>query len=162
MTSLPPPGEPDIYEALLNVAIEASEATRIANDAYYAALVTIRRAFELTSRHTELLEQVGELSNQADEAFEAAMAMNGYRGPEPMQQARALFRKAAARHGEARELARQMHFSVMQASPLLMQGIEAGLAASEAHRKGLERAATWLRQARRRQSNGEGPEAPDG
>ena len=157
MTTLPPPGEPDIYEALLTAMVQASETTRIANAAYAAALQPLRQAMEMLPRQTVLMEQVAELSSRARLASREAESLANQDSPERMRQARLLLEQAAELHGEAAAVARRIHFAMMQASPLLLQGIEASLAASEEHRIGLERATLLLQQARRRQTNGDTP-----
>ncbi len=158
MTSLPPPDEPDIYEVLIDVAVQAGETIRVANEAYAAALQPLRRAMEMLPQQTVLMEQVGELSNRARLASREAESLANQDGPEAMRQARILFEQAAELHGEAAEVARQIYFSMMQASPLIQQGVEEILAASEEHRIGLARATSLLQQARRRRTNGDAPD----
>ena len=159
MTTLPPPDEPDIYEALLAALVQASETIRVANAAYAAALPLLRQAMEMLQRQTVLMEQVGELSNRARLASREAESLANQDRPETMRQARTLFEQAAELHGEAAAVARRIYFAMMQASPLMLQGVAATLAASEEHRIGLERASTLLQQARRRQTNGDRPDA---
>lgn len=159
MTTLPPPGEPDIYEALLNAMVQASGTMRTANAAYAAALQPMRQAMERIGRHTAMLEQVVELSDRAYAISREALAMPILDSPERMRPAVELFGQAADLHREAAATAWEIHFSMLQASPLLMQGIEMMLAASEEHRIGLERATTLLLQVRRHQTNGGTPDA---
>ena len=159
MTTLPPPGEPEIYEALLTAMVQASETTRVANAAYAAALQPLRQAMEMAAREAGMLDRLGELSDRAHAASRDAIAMANQGGVERMRQAETLFEQAAALRREAAVAARQINFSAQQASALMLQGIEASLAASEEHRIGLERATSLLQQVRRRQSNGDTPEA---
>ena len=159
MTTLPPPDEPDIYEALLAALVQASETIRVANAAYAAALQSLRQAMEMAAREPELLDQLGELYNRAHIAYRDAASMAHQGGAERMQQAETLFEQAAGLRREAAVLARQINLSVQQASALMLQGVAATLAASEEHRIGLERATSLLQQARRRQTNGDRPDA---
>lgn len=159
MTTLPPPGEPDIYQSLLDAMVQASQTMRTANAAYAAALQPLRQAMDRISRHTELLERVGHLSEQAHKASREALEVPLNDSPERMREAATLLGQSAELHREAAITAREIHFSMLQASPLLMQGIEMMMAASEEHRIGLERATTLLQQSRRHQSNGETPGA---
>ena len=158
MTSLPPPDEPDIYEVLIDVAVQAGETIRVANEAYAAALQPLRRAMEMLPQQTVLMEQVGELSNRAHVASRDAVAMANQGGAERMRQAETLFEQAAELRGEAVVVARQINFLAQQASPLIQQGVEEILAASEEHRIGLARATSLLQQVRRRQTNGDAPD----
>ena len=159
MTTLPPPGEPDIYQSLLDAMVQASQTMRTANAAYAAALQPLRQAMERIGQHTAMLEQVGNLSTRAQEASREALSVPLDDSPERMRYAAALFGQAADLHHEAAAVAREIHLSMLQASPLLMQGIEMMLVASEEHRIGLERATTLLQQARRHQTNGGRPDA---
>ena len=139
--------------------VQASETLRAANAAYAAALQPLRQAMEMLPQQTVLMEQVGELSNRARLASREAESLDNQDRPETMRQARILFEQAAQLHGEAAAVARQIYLAMMQASPLFLQGIAASLAASEEHRIGLERATSLLQQARRRQTNGDRPDA---
>lgn len=159
MTTLPPPGEPDIYQSLLDAMVQASQTMRTANAAYAAALQPLRQAMESIGRTGELMEQAGELSDRAHEISQAAHNHTDQADQAGLLESGRMFRRAAELHGEARVLARQSYFAILQASPLIMEGVAAMLEASEEHRIGLERATTLLQQARRHQTNGGRPDA---
>ena len=159
MTTLPPPGEPDIYQSLLDAMVQASQTMRTANAAYAAALQPLRQAMETIARTGELMEQAGELSERAYEISQAAHNRTDSVDQDGLLESSRMFRRAAELHREARMLARQAYFAILQTSPLIMEGVAAMLDASEEHRIGLERATTLLQQSRRHQSNGETPGA---
>ena len=152
MTALPPADEPDIYESLANALMEASAGIRQANELGFAALEPIDRAIELTISNPALLQQARELWARAWELREQANGLPRQDRDAGVEQADALTSRAIA-------LSDQAHAAVLAGRPLMRQGVEMLMAASETHRVALERAATLMTATRRPSGNGGAPDA---
>ena len=159
MTTLPPPGEPDIYQSLAEALMEASGGIRRANELGFAALEPIDRAIELTINNPSLLHQARELSARAWELREQADGLSRQDRAANIEQADALRRQADALISRCIALSDQAHAAVVEGRPLMRQGIEMLLDASEIHRVALERAATLMTATRHPTGNGETPDA---
>ena len=159
MTNLPPPDEPDIYESLAAALIEASTGIRTANETGFAALEPMDRAIELTAGTPDLLRQARELSEQAWDLRHQAGLLTTQGGDEDIAQADGLRRQSGVLIGQASVISEQVLASVLESRSFMRQSIEQLMAASEIHRLALERATMLLYSARRRQSNGDNPDA---
>lgn len=159
MTTLPPADEPDIYESLANALMEASAGIRQANELGFAALEPIDRAIELTINNPALLQQARELWARAWELREQANGLPRQDHDAGIEQAEGLRRQADALTSRAIVLSDQAHAAMLEGRPLMRQGIEMLMAASEIHRVALERAATLMTATRRPSGNGGSPDA---
>ena len=159
MTTLPSPEEPDIYAAPANALMATSAGIREANELGFAALEPIDRAVELTINNPALLQQSRALWQQAGELREQANGLLPQDRDAGIEQASGPRRQADALISRAITLSDQAHAAVLEGRPLMRQGIETLMAASEVHRVALERAATLLTATRRPPGNGGAPDA---
>ncbi len=159
MTNLPPPDEPDIYEGLINALIAASTAHREASERFQVGLPYVHRAFELH----EQVRQIVEESNVAwEESTELLLEAVGLVQADPqgnIVRAMALSAQASVASRRARAISEQTTVLMQQASAEFMRGMEVWNEGSESLRVGLERATTLLQSARRRETNGDNPDA---
>ena len=139
--TMPPPDEPDIYQSLANALMAASAGIREANELGFAALEPIDRAIELTINNPALLQQSRALWQRAWELREQANGLLPQDRDAGIEQADGRRRQADALMSRAVALSDQAHAAVLEGRPLMRQGIETLMAASEIHRVALERAA---------------------
>ena len=159
MTSLPPPDEPDIYESLINALVAASTAFRESSPYFEAALPYMRRALELDRQVQDISEESAAVSEQATALLLEAVAMVQANPQGNVIEALALSAQATSHSRQARTISSRATALTAQASVQMLQGLEIWGRGSESLRVGLERATTLLQQARRRQTNGDAPDA---
>ena len=157
--TMPPPDDPDIYQSLANALMTASAGIREANELGFAALEPIDRAIELTINNPALLQQSRALWQRAWDLREQANGLLPQDRDAGIEQADGRRRQADALMSRAVALSDQAHAAVLESRPLMRQGIETLMAASEIHRVALERAATLLTATRRPPGNGGAPDA---
>ena len=158
-TPLPPPDEPDIYEALINALIAASTAFREASPHFEAALPHMRRAFELDREVQDRLEESVAVSERATELLLEAVALVQADPLGNITEALALSAQATVISRQARDISAQSTALTARSSIEMTQGLEIWHRGSESLRVGLERATTLLQAARRHQTNGDAPDA---
>ena len=159
MTSLPPPGEPDIYESLIGVLVAASTAFRESSPYFEAALPRIRRAFELHEEVRLAIDAAYPASTETTALLLEAVALIQADPRGNAERALALSAQATAELHRARAAAPQVSPLLQQASIEMLEGMEIWHHGSELLRVGLERATTLLQAARRPQTNGDAPDA---
>ena len=159
MTSLPPPDEPHIHETLIAALIAASTAHLEASSYFEAALPHLGQARELDDQSQVVRnESIAAIDRAADLMLEVA-ALVQEDPPGNITQAIALMSDVKDADRRAPALSAGAAALTRQASVELEQGLTIWHEGTQALRVGLERASTLLQEGRRRQTNGDAPDA---
>ena len=158
-TPVPPPDEPDIYEALIEVLITASTAHLEASSHFEIGLKHIDQSLELHRHSEEVMEQSLAVEQEAARLMSEAVRLIRSDPQENITRAIALMADAGEVNRRARAISAGAYAITRQASDEMRQGLSIWGEGTAALRIGLERAATLLQQARRRQTNGDRPDA---
>jgi hypothetical protein len=158
-TQVPPPDEPDIYESLINALIAASTGFREASVHFEAGLPHMRRAFELHEEVRLIIDAAYPVSAETTTLLLEAVALIQADPQGNATQALALSAQVTADLNRTRTVAPHVPALLQQASTETLDGIAIWNQGSESLRIGLERATTLLQAARRRQTNGDMPDA---
>ena len=159
MTTLPPPGEPDIYEALIEAMIIASTAHLEADVYFRDGLKHLKHAIEL---YRQMAAVEGEMHAAADEAealLSEGVALLDADPKGNLAQARAKFAEMREVHRRGRSMSAGASALMREASAEITKGLEIRDEGTHALRIGLERATTILQEVRRHQTNGDTPDA---
>ena len=159
-TPVPSPGEPDIYEALIDYLEAASAAHREASFHFEAALPQLNRGIALHRESQGIMNEANALSDEATELLLEAVALVQDNPQANIIQAMGLAAQATAASRRARIISSQSQELTQQAYEEVAQGMTVWNEGSRLLREGLDRASALLRGMRRRQTNGGAPDTP--
>ena len=159
MVTLPPEGEPDIYEVLIEVLVIASTAHLEAYGHFRDGLQHIKHSIELYRQAGDLEGEMHATADEAEALLSEGVALLDANPRENLGKARAKFAEMRDCHRRGRALSAGASALVREASAEITKGLEIRDEGTHALRIGLERATTLLREVRRHQTNGDTPEA---
>ncbi len=156
-TPVPPPDEPDIYEALIDYLEAAGAAHREASFHFEAALPQINRAQRMHRESSDIMREADARSDEAAELLIEAIALVQDNPQGNIIRAMGLAAQATSASRRARIISGQAYELTRQAADEMAQGLAVWSAGSQSLRDGLERASRLWRARRRRQTNGDSP-----
>ena len=159
MVTLPPEGEPDIYEVLIEVLIIASTAHVEAYGHFRDGLQHIKHSIDLYRQAGDLEGEMHAAADEAEALLSEGVALLDADAQGNLAPARAKFAEMREIHRRGRALSAGASALTREASAEITKGLEIQEEGTHALRIGLERATTLLREARRHQTNGDTPEA---
>ena len=159
MVTLPPPGEPDIYEGLASALIAASNAFLEAEPHLDAALPHLRQAVELDRQCGDILDLMLAASSEAEALLAEGIALLDANPRENLWEARTKFEEMRDYHRRGRALSAGASALTREANAEVTKGLTIWREGTNALRTGLERATVIFQEVRRHQTNGDTPEA---
>ena len=158
-TPVPTPGEPDIYEVLLDALIAASTAFLDAESHFQASYPYMTQSIALHGQADLVSEQARRASHDASGLMAEYLALMQDNPQENLARARDLMAEVRDAHDRAQALYAGSLALSRQALVETEQGMAIWNDGAQALRTGLERATTLLQQARRHHTNGGTPDA---
>lgn len=158
-TPVPTPGEPDFYESLADALLTASAAFLEAEPHFRVGMAHLRNCVELDRQVDLIDQQVRRVSTEAQQLASESIELTQADLPGNLARVRELMAEFREKHDQISALLAGAAALTREATAETTKGLEIWGVGSAALRVGLERAATLLQQARRRQTNGGTPDA---